>query len=329
MSELISNLNTIDAIKSSIKSAIEAKGVSMSGVSFPDYPSAIGSITTSFVTTTLSASVNGTFTPGQGVDGFSQVVVDVPQSVTGFTSREYIEGSVNLGNIIYDQSASMVGSAVFKRKTNITGVSLPNCTTVGNEAFRSCYYMTNISLPICTNLSDYAFANNTQALVNVELPECINVGPNCFENCTKLSTVSLPKCSEVKNNTFYQCINLNSLYIPLCSSIGLYAFYQCYGLTSVDFPNCSLISNSAFYQCIDLSTIVLSVCSSIGNYCFSGCSNLKTITLGSTSVCTAGFKIFNNVTGPISVYVPSSLVSEYKSATNWSQYASWIFPIPE
>lgn len=82
---LIDNLNQIASIKSDIKSAIENKGVDMTGLSFADYPGAISSIQTggTFVTETLNVSVNNTYYPGQGVDGFSQVVVNVPQSVTG------------------------------------------------------------------------------------------------------------------------------------------------------------------------------------------------------------------------------------------------------
>ena len=44
MSILTNNLNSILSIKADIKSAIEAKGVDMTGISFPDYASKIGEI---------------------------------------------------------------------------------------------------------------------------------------------------------------------------------------------------------------------------------------------------------------------------------------------
>ncbi len=266
MSELISNLNTIESVKTDIKSAIEAKGVSMSGVSFPDYPAAIGSITTSFVTTTLSTSVNGTFTPGVGIDGYSQVVVDVPQSVTGFTEKQITER--NYPNVLHVNNSASYVQGMAWANTDIVTVTLLSCLAVGKS------YTTQYS---------------------------------AFWNCNKLTTVNLPICTYINADAFNGCKKLSDISIPLCQ----------------------VISDRAFMWCYSLSTIVLPVCSTIGNYCFSECSNLKTITLGSTSVCKAGTKIFQYITGQISVYVPSSLVSAYQTSTNWSQYKSWIFPIPE
>ena len=61
-----------------------------------------------FVTETLNVSANGTYNPGQGVDGYSQVVVDVPQSVTGFTEKNITEGTIEIINL--NNSASFVAS---------------------------------------------------------------------------------------------------------------------------------------------------------------------------------------------------------------------------
>lgn len=47
MSQLIDNLNIIESIKTDIKTAIENKGVDMTGVSFPGYASKIGEISVS------------------------------------------------------------------------------------------------------------------------------------------------------------------------------------------------------------------------------------------------------------------------------------------
>ena len=95
MSQLIDNLNIIESVKTDIKAAIENKGVDMTGVSFPGYASKIGEISGGgqFVTEPLNVTSNGIYTPGQGVDGFSTVTVDVPQSVTGYTQKD-IRGSL-------------------------------------------------------------------------------------------------------------------------------------------------------------------------------------------------------------------------------------------
>ena len=224
MSELISNLNTIESCKLDIKSAIEAKGVSMSGVSFPDYATAIGSISTggTFVTETLSVSDNGTYIPGQGVDGFSQVVVDVPQSVTGYTISNILEGSVGL--VINDSTTTFVRAAALM-STSVTTVILHNCSVVSASAFANCNSLTYISLPECETISANAFYNC--GLSEVYLPKCTNLWASALANCNNITTVNLPKCTSISANVFNKCINLSEVYIPVIQTIGNSTFTNC------------------------------------------------------------------------------------------------------
>lgn len=300
MSELITNLNNILDIKSDIRSAIENKGVDMTGKSFPDYPAAISQISggsgavikalqitsngtytagegvdgyspvevnvpsPQFVTETLNVSANGTYNPGQGVDGYSQVVVDVPQSVTGFTQKEITEGTIEIINL--DNSASFVASDVFGGNKTIQTVNLPYATNVGNRA---------------------------------------------FQRCSKLSQVNLPMCMTIGDNAFYFCGSLSQVSLPVCSTIGWNAFQGCDSLSQISLPVCSTIGGNALWGCLSLSIITIgysSICSLVGSNVF-----------GNTQITSS--------TG--SIYVPVSLVDSYKSATNWSYFSTQIFPIPE
>lgn len=155
MSELITNLNNILDIKGNIKSALENKGVDMTGVSFGSYPNKIGEITTSFVTVPLNVSANGTYTPGQGIDGYSQVVVDVPAS--GWDQKSFTEGTIEIINL--DNSASFVASSIFKNNKTIQTVNLPYATSVGNNAFQSCTPLNQVSLSVCSSIGSYAFGH--------------------------------------------------------------------------------------------------------------------------------------------------------------------------
>lgn len=282
MSQLTDNLYSIDAIKSGIRSAIEEKGVDMTGVSFPDYPGAIASISTAFVTETLSVSVNGTYTPGVGIDGYSQVIVDVPQSATGYSEKDFTEGTIiNISN-----SASYVGSYVFYMNGTIQTVNLPNCTQVGRSAFG---YTT---------------------VVSVNLPVCETIGYGGFLNCSLLSQIILPSCEDIGNLAFQKCYSLSEVSLPVCTHIGASAFEQC-----------------------NLSSIVLPMVTNIETAAFRSCSMLSQITLGASSVCSiSNVALFANTlitssTG--SIYVPSSLVSDYQTSTYWSIYSTQIFSIPE
>ena len=362
MSQLIDNLNTIESIKTDIKSAIENKGVDMTGVSFGSYADKIGEISggggvkpsgtleisengvydvysyssasvdvhpsaslsetyisngnynitgefnggvitvdvpaPQFVTETLNVSANGTYNPGEGVDGYSQVVVDVPQSVTGFTEKDLTEGNLNIVNL--NNSASFVASFAFERNETIQTVNLPYATRVGNYAFHSCKSLTQLNLPVCSYINSYAFQECslvTQlnlpvcsyignyafqycfSLSKVSLPVCTYIGDNVFEQCTLLTQLNLPMCSSICSNAFQRCFSLSEVSLPVCTYIGDWAFQSCSLLTPLNLPVCSYIGKSAFHNCSSLSEVSLPMCSYIGVDAFWGCSLLTQVSL--------------------------------------------------
>ena len=89
------------------------------------------------------------------------------------------------------------------------------------------------------------------------------------------------------------------------TSIGFRCFYNCKTLTSIEIPD--------------------SV-TSISNYAFNNCISLSSITVNAATPPTLGTSVFNGSNCPI--YVPAQSVDAYKSATNWSTYASRIQAIP-
>lgn len=176
-----------------------------------------------FVTETLNVSANGTYTPRQGVDGYSQVVVDVPQSVTGYTEKEITEGIqiVNLSN-----SASYVASFAFYNDQNIQTVNLPYATSVGEYAFQGCISISQVSLTVCSR-----------------------IGNNAFRGCNLLAQVNLPVCSFIGSYAFNQCYSLSQVSLPVCSYIGSYAFGYCmpFSIITIGYSSvCSLGNSNAF-----------------------------------------------------------------------------------
>ena len=129
------------------------------------------------------------------------------------------------------------------------------------------------------------------------------VGTYAFGNCTALIAVDLPNVTNLGSNAFYSCSSLASVNLPMVTTTGTYAFGYCSSLTTIDLPRVTSFDMMAF----------------------SGCSSLTALILRSTTMCTLGSYNFDNTPikfGTGYIYVPSSLVSSYKSATNWSTYAS-------
>ena len=183
-----------------------------------------------FVTETLNVSANGTYTPGQGVDGYSKVVVDVPQSVTGFTEKEVTEGVqiVNLSN-----SASYVHPNVFEKDNYLQTVYLPNCISVGEGAFAYCNNLTTVNLPVCTIISSNGF-NGCANLKTINIPLCSEIGGSAFLMWSDfVSELNLPKCINIGNNAFGRCYSLATVNLPVCRNINHYAFSGCSSLNSL------------------------------------------------------------------------------------------------
>ena len=108
-------------------------------------------------------------------------------------------------------------------------------------------------------------------------------------------------------------------------TIGKSAFQGCSSLITVDFPVATSIGTYAFYSCSNLTTLDFPVATSIESSAFRTCSSLKSLLLRGNKVCTLAKNVF--VSTPISsgtgyIYVPSSLIEQYKAKTNWSTYSA-------
>ena len=258
-------------------------------------------------------------------------------------------------------NCSYIGSYAFNNCSNLLSISIPNCSFIGSSAFMSCSSLSYISIPNCSYIDDEAFANCSN-LSSISIPNCSYIGNYAFYNCTSLTNSNIQDIlntyksySTVLNNgvfkgctgissldltgytsigsAFDYCYSLSSISMPNCSYIGDYAFNNCTNLSSISIPNCSYIASYAFSNCSKLTSISIPNCSYIGGAVFNGCYSLASIYVLSTSIPTLNNSAAFYYT-PISnstylgyfgsIYVLSSLVDSFKTATNWSYYSSRI-----
>lgn len=91
--------------------------------------------------------------------------------------------------------------------------------------------------------------------------------------------------------------------------------------------NANRVEESAFYGCTGLKTVKLTNCTMIGIYAFASCSSMESLILGNSSICHLfgnSTALYNNNTR---IYVPASLVNDYKSDPLWSYYKYRIYSI--
>ena len=257
--------------------------------------------------------VSGTYVGSGGSSGGASIENDL---ITG-TIKSYTN------NII-----TTIRPYAFAECRNLTSVSFPVCTFIRSSAFLSCVSLTSVSFPVCKTIGDSAFFGCIK-LTSVSFPVCTSISGYAFTKCISLTTVNFPSCTFIGERAFSQCTSLTSVSFPACTSIAYNAFDQCNKLTSVSFPACTSIGDSAFARCRSLTTVNFPACTSIKNGAFDQCTRLTKIYLTASSRCIlhnsnafSGTGIWSNKG---SIFVKSSLVASYKTATNWVFFSNRIY----
>ena len=108
------------------------------------------------------------------------------------------------------------------------------------------------------------------------------------------------------------------------------AFSSNNSLTSVTIPNSvTSIGRSAFDSSFVLRSVTIgNSVTSIGDSAFWYCMALTSVTIEATTPPTLGGSTVFEETNNCPIYVPAESVDAYKTATNWSSYASRIQAIP-
>ena len=154
-----------------------------------------------------------------------------------------------------------------------------------------------------------------------------------FYNYTALQSVSFTKATEAGTNTFYGCDGLVSVEMPLLTKIPNAMFRGCTALPEISLPAVTKTDTYAFYGCTNLVKADFAQLGQITYYDFQNCSALEALILRKNGICilvaTDALKGSGIAKGTGYIYVPSSLVNSYKSATNWSTYAAQIRAIED
>lgn len=160
-----------------------------------------------------------------------------------------------------------------------------------------------------------------------------------FDNECEFETIPFHAFSSIKN--------LKTLSLPKFKTMGEAAFISCSALEEVNLKEgVTNISQNGFLGCSKLKKIILpQSITHIYSQAFNGCSVLneivipknivqiypnafsfymKTITIENPVPCTISTSSFSTPNG-FKIYVPRGTSETYKSATNWSKYASYIY----
>ena len=251
-----------------------------------------------------------------------------------YVSNEW-DSETGKGVITFEGDVTKIGYYAFYNRTRLTSVTIPDSvTTIGDSAFWNCTSLTSVTISdSVTTIRHYAF-EYCKSLTSVTIGDSVTtIGEYAFSNCTSLTSVTIGNSvTTIGNHAFYHCDSLTSVTIGnSVTTIGNHAFYYCKSLTSVTIPDSvTTIGERAFHYCDGLTSVTIGdSVTTIGERAFSFCHSLKTVYCKPTTPPTGGSSMFSSNAAGRRIFVPASaddsIISTYKAAEYWSDYASNIF----
>ena len=293
--------------------------------------------------------------------------ITIPNTITSIPMYNFYY-CYSLKSIIIPNSVTTINSYAFTRCQKLNIVSFPHTLTTLNtynmfQDCRSLKYITisNLLNDIGTSNSSFYSTNNLQYISPLLLNQMTSI-PNSTFNESGLKTITIPSSiTTIGNSAFNACYNLQ--YITMSNNVttlGSYVFSACQSLVTVilsnqittipgsAFSSCvslryinipdsvTTIESSAFYYCTSLTSITIPQnVTDIGNGAFNSCYGLIEYHFKPTTPPTLGNNALGNVslwTLVFKIYVPyssdHSILEAYKTANNWSTYASYIVEEP-
>ena len=198
--------------------------------------------------------------------------------------------------------------------------------SIGNYAFNCCEGLNTLVLPNSITTIGYNAFANCHNLVNVHLPENLDKVPNfMFAYCEKLESVNIPNSVvRIGESAFRECSGLNNIsFGNNIQSIYSMAFFGCSSLTELTLPHeLTTISDYAFQKCSELKKVTFGKnLKSIYNYAFANCPKLECVYNYAETVPTiSDVSFMDSYIEYAKLYVPATLLSEYKSTDIWKNF---------
>lgn len=251
---------------------------------------------------TLSISSGGNFSIIGGSNGAYLFRKSVITTQYLYLANAACLKKVELGEGVY------LGNYAFAYCAQLESILIPDnlATSVGTYLFSYCYSLRHITIPNqITNIDNYTY-RGTYSLVSISLPKSITaIGSNTFNVAYSLRRLVFP---------------------PSVSSFGgaSNCLYN-YSLSDVTLPtSLTEIPATTFQRCNALTKLVVpATVTSIATKAFQDCYGMREYHFKSTTPPTLdNVDAFDNIQSDCVIYVPSASLNSYKTAENWSTYAS-------
>lgn len=314
-------LTRIQGGKTSLKTSIEAKGVTVPSATLIDgYATLIDQITGGGSGNPILKSIDISAFSGTTFNNLTSYVtgITIPRIVTGFNSIPFngltnlVEVKVESGNTTFDTRDNC--NAVIKTSTNqlVAGCkasTIPNTvTSIGANAFNGCTGLTSITIPSSvTSIGDAAFKSCSGLTGNLIIGNGVTtIGNQVFNNCSNITSVTIPSSlTRIGNQAFVNCNRLSKVIIPDIAAwcnVSLYAYNDASNPLYIAHHIYS-DENTEIFNLVIPNTVT-----KINNFVFRDCYYLTSISIPNT-VTEIGKDVFHNCRAITTLDIPDTVTS--------------------
>ena len=255
----------------------------------------------------------------------------IPNTVTSILERSFYY-CLSLISLTIPSGVSALEQRAFYQCSSLKHLSLNNnITTIENYAFYYCFSLTSLSLPDKLTRVKISSFQNCSNIVRINIPDSVLIidqygfgAPWALKKLRMSNNIT-----SIEQYAFSNCLMLEELVFPnSLTAIKERAFNLAYNLRKfVLSTNVTRIENRAFLAIAKIEKITIpSTVTFIGTRAFGSCTGLLEIIIESETPPTLeASDVFNLLPSDCKIYVPAGKGDTYKSATNWSTYASQIY----
>lgn len=262
-------------------------------------------------------------------DTIAEKLLTIAENEQNVFNAGYEKGLASGGVTINNQDKTVTENGVYQADEGYTGlgtVTVEVASTGGGDIDAILDGSISVLTSEAQSIASHKFYQS-KAIMEVNLPNATKIGVYAFQECTNLRTVNIPLVNTICASAFYQCSNLATLSADEVEFIDSNAFRFCDKLEFVSFKEIYSVGIGAFAYCRALKKADLYEINDIQSSGFGDCGALTSVVIRRTNrICElkneSAFANTGIANGIGYIYVPKDLVESYKSATNWSNFAT-------